>query len=159
MAGETPFLAYVLTAFLFFLLVAMIATYAYANAKFPDQTTRLVSTISILVGHMQTVSLVRELKVGWPPVTQRTFEATAALGISFNIGLTIARPECVALSNAGQSDFVQVCVMILHLATFLPSYLPTFLPSYLPTFPPSYLPTFLPSYSSPILPMTRGSTS
>ena len=42
---------------------------------------------------MQTISLISELKVGWPPNALATFKWTAALGISFDIG--VARPECM----------------------------------------------------------------
>ena len=97
----TPALAVAGTVAMTVLFFTMLSAYAYCNVKFPERTTQFVSTTSIFIAHMQTISLISELKVGWPPSALATFKWTAALGISFDIG--VARPECM-VSVAALTD-------------------------------------------------------
>ena len=71
-----PALAYLATASLMLFFFALLGTYAYCNVRWPERTTQASSTISIFIAHVQTISLISELKVGWPPGARSAFKCT-----------------------------------------------------------------------------------
>ena len=69
----------------------MMGGYAYVTIKYPERTTQVVSTIGILISHLQTITIVSKLRLAWPPSTKSAFSVLVVNGMQ----LEAARPECI----------------------------------------------------------------
>ena len=74
---------------------AMLISYAIMMLKYPSALKRWVSTFSIIICHLQTVSIVSSLRLAWPQSAEKVFAVLIVNG--FN--LDAARPECSAFST------------------------------------------------------------
>jgi hypothetical protein len=73
---------------------AMLISYAIMMLKYPSALKQWVSTFSIIICHLQTVSIVSSLRLAWPQSAEKVFAVLIVNG--FN--LDAARPECSACS-------------------------------------------------------------
>jgi hypothetical protein len=97
---------------LFTIVLLLFALYVWAIRRYPRGLKKWVTTISIMIGHMQTVSIIGFLKLRWPPPVQ---QFTAALSFSF-VDTSVLRPECL-LEESGTSSFL-IFSMIQVVAIF-----------------------------------------
>ena len=81
----------VLTAVLVSLFFVALAGYAYFMTRHEGVTTQGVSTIAIIITHLQTVYIVSKLRLAWPASTKALFTFLVVDGLN----LEGARPECL----------------------------------------------------------------
>ena len=75
------------------LFVACLVGYIRLIYKYPDTLRRGVNTASLLIGHMQTVSILTSLQLSWPSSVLETQRWVFSPVNFFDLGAT--RPECV----------------------------------------------------------------
>jgi len=75
------------------LFVAVLVGYIRLIYKYPDTLRRGVNTASLLIGHMQTVSILTSLQLSWPSSVLETQRWVFSPVNFFDLGAT--RPECV----------------------------------------------------------------
>lgn len=88
---DEAWVSIVLTTVVLFLFFAMLVGYAYFMSRHEGITTQGVSTIAIIITHLQTVFIVSKLRLAWPPSTKALFQWLVIDGLN----LEGARPECI----------------------------------------------------------------
>ena len=68
---------------LFVLLVIMICSYVTFMEKHEDLMTTVVTTFSILISHVQTLSIITNLRLAWP----ESVETVTWLGLALGLGI------------------------------------------------------------------------
>lgn len=97
---------------MFLVFLGGLFTYAYfinkANKEGKENPMKKwVSTVSIMVSHLQTTAIVAKLRLAWP----QSFETAANFLIVDGLNLQAARPECLA-AGAGDLPFFYVFSLI-----------------------------------------------
>ena len=88
-----------------------LSAYAYFTIKYDEAMTRIVSTASILISHVQTMTIVGNLQLVWPPRTSDAFGYLVVDG--FNLGA--AKPECLTIGE--ENDFVSQFLTLTRVGT------------------------------------------
>ena len=57
----------------------------------PESLTKVISTVSILISHVQTLSIIMNLRLSWPPSAEAV---TSAMVVNV-LELETLRPECL----------------------------------------------------------------
>ena len=70
----------------------LLVSYAFFMLKHPSALKRWVSTFSIVICHLQTISILSSLRLAWPQSAEAVFSALVVNGIN----LDAARPECLS---------------------------------------------------------------
>ena len=84
----------VLSMFLLLLLfVGGLAGYLWLIARHPAALKQWVTTLSLLIAHMQTVSTLTTLRLEWPSSVRDATRYTTFMASFLDLG--VARPECV----------------------------------------------------------------
>lgn len=96
-ACEEPWISILLTVLVLVLFILMLAGYAYFMAHHEGLTTQGVSTISIVITHLQTVLILSKIRLAWPPSTKVLF----AFLIVDGLNLEGTRPECLFQGSTG----------------------------------------------------------
>ena len=79
-----------------------VVSYAFCINRHPTKLKKWVSTVSILVTHLQTVNIIQDLRVHWPSSVDTAFSILVVNGLQ----LEAARPECLIDTRAeGSEDF------------------------------------------------------
>ena len=78
---------------LLLLFVACLVGYIRLISRYPDALRKGVSTASLLIGHMQTVSILTSLRLSWPTSVLEA-QRWAFFPVDF-LDLGATRPECV----------------------------------------------------------------
>ena len=79
-----------------------VVSYAFFIHRHPTKLKKWVSTVSILVTHLQTINIISKLRVHWPSSVEASFAILVVNGLQ----LDAARPECLIDTRAeGGSDF------------------------------------------------------
>ena len=78
---------------LLLLFVGVLIGYIWLIYKYPDALRKGVNTASLLIGHMQTVSILTSLKLSWPSSVLET-QRWVFFPVNF-LDLGATRPECV----------------------------------------------------------------
>ena len=127
---DDPLVAAVVLGLLLIAFFGSLGAYAWFTLRHPEATTQLIGTASILVSHLQvcsfvalcrpafcptltriwitmvsdlraqTVAILGQLQITWPPTAERSFDFFVVNGLA----LEAARPECL-LSGSGDRDF------------------------------------------------------
>ena len=69
-----------------------LAVYVWFIQTHPESLTKVISTVSILISHVQTLSIIMNLRLSWPPSAEAV---TSAMVVNV-FELETLRPECLA---------------------------------------------------------------
>ena len=75
-------------------------SYALLMIMRPHLLKYFFSTVGIFVAHLQTLTIVGNLKLAWPPSTKKALSLLVVNGLQ----LEAARPECVAAQLKGEDE-------------------------------------------------------
>ncbi|KAL1496050.1 hypothetical protein AB1Y20_014679 [Prymnesium parvum] len=95
-----------------------IAVYAYLINRYPEALRTWISTLSIILTHMQTVSILARIRLAWPSSAQQVMNLVLITNV--NLDISAARPEC-AIQNPNFPSYhvYTLCVVCLPLLTLL----------------------------------------
>lgn len=96
---EDPWVSIVLTILIVILFILLLFVYAYFMSRHEGLTTQGVSTVSIILCHMQTVGVIGKLRLAWPPTAKVVMEWVIIDGLN----LDGARPECIWRGDGGDA--------------------------------------------------------
>ena len=72
------------------MLVGLCA-YVWFIQAHPESLTKVISTVSILISHVQTLSIIMNLRLSWPPSAEAV---TSAMVVNV-LEIETLRPECL----------------------------------------------------------------
>jgi hypothetical protein len=105
----------------FFLALCLLVAYIWFITKYPDAMRRWVSTSSILISHFQTVGIIANLRIDWPPSV-----VVVTSVINFNmLDVSLYRPECLLLHTSASPFFIftiAACGIVLVLMVGMSSF-------------------------------------
>lgn len=112
---DEAWISIVLTVTVLFLFTTILVGYAYFMSHHEGITTQGVSTIAIIITHLQTVFIVSKLRLAWPPSTKALFQWLVVDGLN----LEGARPECILQDNP--SDAPLFFIFSITRSTYTPA--------------------------------------
>lgn len=89
-----------LVTFVLIIFMVLLVLYAYFMTRYQGITTQGVSTISIIMVHMQTVGILGKLRLAWPPSAKAAMDWIIIDGVN----LDGAKPECIFQKGEGGTD-------------------------------------------------------